>query len=160
MKTFFYRLLFLLTVCAAITACSRPEHSPGTFFTIDDASWEYGDTLVYNAERDTILGTTDALMIAVRHTNEYPYANLWLEVSYTAAADTVVADTFNITLADDYGKWYGSGTGPVIMSVDTLRLRHTPAVDARYGVRHIMRVDRLGDIEQIGLEPITLSDSQ
>lgn len=143
----------ILTAVALLTACSRPEKTAGTFFTINDGGWAYGDTLVFNPKGDTILGASNDFVVSVRHTHEYAYANLWLEISYQTA-DTTAADTFNLTLADDYGKWLGSGSGPVILVSDTVRLRQKPTATSPVGVRHIMRIETLPDIEQIGIAPL------
>lgn len=143
----------------AVVSCDRPTQSEGEFFTLKDAVWIYGDTLLYNNGGDSITPGADALLFSVRHTNRYRFANLWIEVSYNTP-DTVAADTFNIVLADDYGKWLGSGSGPVILKTDTLKLRSLPSADARFGIRHIMRLEQLDDVEQIGICPISLISSK
>lgn len=154
------RLLPLIVgaIIAVCTGCDSPSGIPGRFFTVSPEGWKYGDTLFYNAGHDTV-GNIDRLVLSVRHSDDYPYANLWVELSYENS-DTLVADTFNVVLADAYGKWLGSGSGPVRMLCDTVHPRHTPAVDARFGLRHIMRVDAVPDIEQIGITPITNTDLQ
>lgn len=152
------RKCFLALVCVVIAvafySCDTAGSNPGQFYTIDDAKWAYGNTLTFNEHGDTLPGTVTAAAISVRHTNEYPYANLWVELSYQSA-DSVVSDTFNITFADEYGRWFGSGSGPVITLTDTLRPRLTPDPASKFALRHIMRVDVLTDIEQIGLALVT-----
>lgn len=143
--------LFALTV-----SCERPTVLPGEFKTISGADWEYGDTVIFNEHSDTIEGIVNALEFTLRHTDDYPYANVWMEVSYRSG-NLPVADTFNIKLADEYGKWFGFGSGPVRTVTDTLRLRYLPDQTSRYGLRHIMRVDVLPEIEEIGVKYVTSS---
>lgn len=137
-------LIAAISVVAA--SCSAPESQPGQFLAVPDAGWEYGDTLRYDVPT---LATRD-IALTIRHADLYPYANLWIEVTYPSD-DSIIADTMNINIADPYGKWLGAGSGPSIMRTDTIRLTHTPDTASTLGIRHIMRVDRLPSIEQIGV---------
>ncbi len=147
-------ILFLVAVMATVlSACDKPTAVPATFVTVPDSEWHYGRALEFNAAGDT-LGRIDAVAVSVRHTNDYPYSNLWLELAYNSG-DSLVADTFNLHLADEYGKWLGAGSGPVVMLTDTVRPRRSPDIDTRFVVRHIMRIDVLPEVEQVGLTFIT-----
>lgn len=140
-------------IAVLLCSCDKPTAVPATFVTIPDSEWHYDRALRFNAAGDT-LGQVEAVAISVRHTNDYPYSNLWLEMAYNSG-DSLVADTFNLRLADEYGKWLGAGSGPVVMLTDTVRPRHIPDVASGYAVRHIMRIDVLPDVEQIGLTYVT-----
>lgn len=91
-----------------------------------------------------------ALALAVRHTNGYPYSNLWLEITIPQA-DTALVDTVDIRLADPFGQWYGTGIGVSYQRVDTVYPHINILPGAPVTLRHIMRVDTLAEIEQIGL---------
>ena len=86
----------------------------------------------------------------VRHTAGYAYSNLWLEVSYPSA-DSLPPDTVNVRLSNSFGDWYGKGLGLSYQLTDTVGRRLKLSAPATLSVRHIMRVDRLEDIEQIGV---------
>lgn len=140
-------ILPLLTICA----CSVSGEQ-GHFQSVGPDGWLYGDTVSHRIE---VADSTDTLVcgkiaLAVRHTDAYEYSNLWVEVSYLGA-DTLCRDTFDVRLADEYGRWLGTGIGVGFQKVDTLTGK--VAVDPRHPlqVRHIMRNDTLADIEQIGL---------
>ena len=50
----------------------------------------------------------------IRHTQEYPYCNLWMWVYVTTPVDTIVKkERVNITLAEASGKWLGRGMGEI-----------------------------------------------
>ena len=49
--------------------------------------------------------------LRLRHTDDYPYSNLWLFVTTVAPDNTTTVDTVNIRLSDEYGRWLGSGIG-------------------------------------------------
>lgn len=152
----FTTALALVCICvmATLSGCRRNGEYPGQFITIDNTRWEYGDTLTFNQSRDTIADDVIEVELALRHTEDYPYANLWVELSYLTG-DTIEVDTFNIRMADDFGRWYGKGARPVVTLVDTLALNALPTPDTYFKLRHIMRVDALTDIEQIGLRPLS-----
>lgn len=152
MKRLFY--IMSLLIIGAVAACNQEGELPGEFITVSDANWPYGQALVFNADGDTLPLQTDAYELILRHTNAYGFSNLWIELAYTAN-DSLQADTFNIPLADDYGKWYGSGR-PVVTFVDTIRTRELPDSGSRFSLRHIMRLENVTEIEQIGLRPVVL----
>lgn len=51
--------------------------------------------------------------IHVRHRNDYPYQNMWVFMESGAADSAAIAqkDTIEFYLADDFGKWLGTGAG-------------------------------------------------
>ena len=135
-------------IAAACTTSGEQSH----FQYVGSQGWLYGDTVSHHIE---LSDSTDSLVtgniaLAVRHTDAYDYSNLWVEVSYLDS-DSLRRDTFDVRLADEYGRWLGTGIGVGFQKVDTL-LRGVK-VDPRHPlqVRHIMRTDTLPDIEQIGL---------
>lgn len=140
----------ILSAVFLLGGCTSSSPSNGQFFTVADAGWHYDQTFTLNAERDTMFEKGDIIDLTVRHTGGYSYANLWVELSYTSN-DSVVADTFNIAITDNYGKWIGRGSGSIITRTESLSPRLTPDCNSQFGVRHIMRVDVLDDVEQIGI---------
>lgn len=141
-----------LALVAAMTACHQPPVSERSkYFNIGAEGWAYGDTLFWTPLDSAAIDTTN-LILALRHANDYPYANIWLEYSYYAPADTVPhTDTINIWLADEYGRWLGTGIGVGRQLADTA-LQHTPIdLSKPIGVRHVMRSDCLTGVEQVGI---------
>lgn len=137
-----------------LVSCSAHENDYSAFSTIDSDGWAYGHTFVYRPEITDSMAD-GLLRVAVRHSNDYPYRNLWLEVSYQVVApDSTIsfrADTVNIPLADIYGNWLGSGTGTSFQKADTVRTDFRLIPGAPVRVRHIMRADRLRGLEQVGI---------
>lgn len=140
-------LIFILSGCTK----PGPLAEDAGFKAIPASGWVYGDTLTFRP--DSLFadsGATAGIAIAVRHTDAYLYSNLWLELTSTAA-DSLRRDTVNIPLADTYGKWYGKGMGVSFVTVDTLPMRLRADTANAVTLRHIMRVDTLRDIEQVGI---------
>lgn len=139
----------LLVILTATAACSTRDEC-GSFAAVDAGGWNYGDSLqfVLNMPEDSVIEGN--LAIVVRHSASYDYSNLWLEISYPTV-EGLSPDTFNIRLSDSYGNWYGKGLGLSFQQTDTVGRRLKLASPATLSARHIMRVDCLEDIEQIGL---------
>lgn len=129
--------------------CSERHEEFSAFGRVDSRGWAYGDTVsVMPVDLDSV--RAKRLEIAVRHTNDYPYRNLWLELSYSVGRLTV-RDTVQLLLADVYGRWQGQGFGPSYQMSRRLRSRFVIPDSTVISLRHIMRVDTLPGIEQVGI---------
>lgn len=145
-----------LTAVAA-TACSvsdpnTPWSEDAVFVNVDPDGWLYGDTLhVMPPSHFGHPSGTARMAVAVRHGNGFEYSNLWLEITTPAGPDSMRVDTVNVRLADVYGNWLGTGPGVSVVTSDTLAGVYGYDSIRPAAVRHIMRVDNLKNIEQIGL---------
>lgn len=140
-------------VAASLASCNYSPNSYSCFSSIDSADgWAYGESYVYMPEiADSMARGQMALL--VRHTNDYPFSNLWVEVqSQQPRSDglEVVTDTFCITLADVYGNWLGRGSGATFEKLDTIYPDFTLTNGAPLRLRHIMRPDRVEGLEKVG----------
>lgn len=153
-------ILILITIAVSmlIYACSIDGHRGGgednyfsDFKSMPDACWLYDEGVVFTADtlRDSI--ATGSLILALRHSAAYPYRNVYIELQYNERPDSSIKDTFNIILADIYGHWRGKGMGSSLMITDTLYKRFQLAQNMPLNLRHILRVDTLEGIEQVGL---------
>ena len=137
-------IFFSLLLLVIITSCGGGEKS--IFHNLPTQGWAYTSPVTFSpVEGD------GELFLAVRHDASYPYSNLWLEVSAPLHGGAQMVDTVNLTLCDNYGRWLGKGFGgsyqmevPVAKSV---KLDSGTTVT----MRHIMRLDTLHGIDQIGL---------
>ena len=141
--------VMLLTVMT-LPSCSGSDTDATSFRTIPRGLWAYGDTLnfVMPTSPDAASGT---LEVALRHTNDYPYSNLWLEVTTAVSSGTVHTDTVNVELCDAFGRWYGNGFGDSFQMSASLPMSVVTDSVLSVGVRHIMRVDTLRGIDQVGV---------
>lgn len=143
--------LFLLIVAVLIgclSACNGSKET-GEFHPVDADGWKYGDTLSFNIDAPDSVVCGD-LAVVVRHTAAYPYSNIWLEINYPQT-DSIESDSINVVLADDFGNWLGRGAGLSFQRADTVVKNITLTMPSAISLRHIMRVDNLTDIEQIGV---------
>lgn len=142
-------LLAAVLIAVVLGACSSMSIEDAAFESIPVTGWAYGDTVSLQPDIEDSV-SHGKLAVMVRHTSAYIFSNLWLEVT-TPGDSLPEVDTVNIELADMYGRWLGRGSGVSFVKVDTLQGLKTLSVDKPVKVRHIMRVDTLSDLEQIGV---------
>ncbi len=138
----------------AVSACSQPKEAQfedACFRALPSYGWRYGDTLAFDAPMRFDTRGSSRIAVGVRHSSAYLYSNLWLEIATPLGSDSMRIDTVNIPLADVYGKWLGRGNNTSYVLSDTLAgfYEYDSIRPAR--VRHIMRLDTLQHVEQVGL---------
>ena len=148
-------IIIAVSLFALLAACGRGERDYSSWEQLPAEGWAYTDTISL-LPVDTTLTDNDSILdgtlhVALRHSNAYPYSNIWLELTYHGDGPYMLRDTINMPLADLYGRWLGSGFGAgykreLIVNPDT-RIDLTRPVT----LRHIMRVDTLRGVEQIGI---------
>lgn len=137
-------------MAAASASCVGPDsRTRSSYVEIDDAGWVYGRRipLVPDTVDSVAVGT---LSVALRHNNSFAYSNLWLEVCYMNNGVTK-CDTLNVALADRYGRWHGQGFGASYQLEVPVARKIVLHKSDTVKVRHIMRVDTLRGVEQIGV---------
>jgi len=153
-----YRL-FALIIIGSI-ACSLGGCMPSPYYqkdiSLSQHSWYYNDTPTF---RFTVTDTTCFYNIyfLVRHTEAYPYSNIWLWIYTKKPGDSsFTRSRIEIPLAEASGKWEGRGMGeiweqrmPITNVGDSDILRHPGKYEIR--LEQNMRVNPLPEILQIGL---------
>lgn len=146
-------LAIVASIILCLGACAPGHNNYSSFETIPSYGWPYSDTLSFLPRLDDSVAS-GTLALTVRHSANYPYANLWVEVS--TPGDSVLGvpartDTVNMRLCDRNGRWLGRGLGVSFQMSDTLDGAYVLADSVPLHVRHVMRVDTLPDIEQVGV---------
>ena len=94
------------------------------------------------------------ILIQVRHYGTYPYQNLWLFLENKNPKDSIaVKDTIEFYLADEYGKWLGTGVGALkempVLYKQQIHFTDTGSYQIKIGQG--MRDSLLRGVERIGL---------
>ena len=122
--------LICLVLLSATISCSN-EHKTiyHEYQSVADKGWQKKDTLKFQ-----LLPSDSARVVAltaeVRNTLQYPYADFYLVVKQNIA-DSIhwQTDTVRFVLADNFGRWKGTGGGNYYQSsvyVRTLKLPPHP----------------------------------
>ncbi|MCH5245925.1 MAG: gliding motility lipoprotein GldH [Muribaculaceae bacterium] len=141
-------ILLLTTLC--LGACYPGHNDFNSFENLPADGWAYGDTISFVTDTLDSIPLTGTLEIAIRHNNLYPYRNLWLEISYPLNGKTNT-DTVNMELADVYGRWHGNGFGASYQFATPVKHKVILGPGTRVNVTHVMRVDTLTGVEQLGI---------
>lgn len=140
-----------LMLGAALTGCSECHESFAEFHNIEPRGWAYGDSISFIPIALDSTTVNRQLKVAIRHSNDFLYRSLWLEVSYPDITGRQHSDTVKLDLADSYGRWLGKGLGPSFQIEGTASHSVAIADSSVVNVRHIMRLDTLRGIEQVGI---------
>tara|TARA_B100000683_G_C12495812_1_gene556088 strand:+ start:1261 stop:1740 length:480 start_codon:yes stop_codon:yes gene_type:complete len=147
----FVSILVLLTSCMDIPYFTESK-------SVDESGWLSKDTLEFNF---TIIDPSNKFKgsIDLRHNGDYPYSNLYLFIDITYPNNMHRLDTLECILADNRGRWYGSGLGDMVSH----RIEYLPAIqfplEGHYqmNISHGMRRDPIEEITDLGLRLENLS---
>ena len=145
----------LVIGCLTLTSCkndivysqfSSISYPDGTITS--SGNWHMDSVAHFEYQiADTALGYQ--MNIYVRHTDRYPYQNMWLFVG-----DSAKQDTIQFYLADERGRWLGNKHN-AFMEVPVIFGRHIHFADTgtyQLVIRHGMRDTLLQGVTDIGVE--------
>lgn len=145
-------LLFSLAACNDDTVYH-------TYQNLSSSGWDKQDTLEYILPSQFTKHFYE-LEIGLRHTENYPYQDIWLEVLYPLSPDRC-PDTLHVELADQWGNWKGKGTAGNMYQFTFTQERpiQLSASDSLLQVVHIMRDKSLKGISDVGIRLSTFTSS-
>ncbi len=93
------------------------------------------------------------LFINIRNKSDYANSNLWLFVDVTSPAGKTMRDTLNCFLADEHGKWLGSGWGDLFLVNYPYKrnVKFSEPGEYKFNIIQGMRYDELEGIHNIGI---------
>lgn len=140
-------LLFVLffTSCDKTRIFEKNEELP-------DNVWNIKDTLKFEVEI-TDVETPANFYVNVRNADGYPYSNIFLFIKTLFPNGQMSNDTLECVLADEKGKWLGSGMGDIYDNQIPFKrnVRFPVAGKYTFEIQHGMRVDNLPLIMDVGL---------
>ncbi|OIP82107.1 MAG: hypothetical protein AUK44_08545 [Porphyromonadaceae bacterium CG2_30_38_12] len=123
------------------------------YATLPENGWNKDSTLGFDFQIDDTAVSYNVTLNS-RNTSDYPYQNLWLFLKQSQPDSIIKNDTINYYLADDYGKWLGSGIGslyqmPVLWQQN---MKFPKSGKYHIAIGHGMRDSILIGITEIGLK--------
>ena len=143
------KLLFLAALALALTAC-RQDIVFSQFVSIPSEEWHVDSVAQFNYQiPDKKVGYQ--VLVYVRHTERYPYQNMWLFLDNGTQRDTI-----EFYLADDRGQWLGDKHhGFIEMPVLIEEDYHFSDTGTYYmKIQHGMRDSLLRGVSDVGMEII------
>lgn len=166
MKKRFYAVLAMIAFCMTLASCdSNKVYEEYVKIESDQIKggeyiWDYTKPVSFEFEvNDT--AALHNVYVNVRHANLYQYRNLWLFIDSWSPSGVKSVDTLECTLADDKGKWLGSGLGDIWDTQILWKRNVRFATPGKYHVEYKqgMRVDNLPGIMDMGLR-VELADEE
>jgi gliding motility-associated lipoprotein GldH len=91
--------------------------------------------------------------INIRHNGKYEKSNMYLFINIIAPNGNKLRDTVNCLLANDKGKWLGSGLGDIYSNQLLYKkdITFPTQGDYTFEIEQAMRMDDLKNVEDIGI---------
>lgn len=119
---------------------------------IPDNNWKSSEILKFEVDIAAIEPSTN-FYINIRNADGYPYNNLFLFIKTTFPDGKMSNDTLECILADENGKWLGSGMGDIYDNQIPFKKNVRFPVIGKYTfeIQHGMRTDVIPLIMDVGL---------
>ena len=148
--------LFLLTLLLiGLSSCDDR-----VFFeenrSFENGVWNYQDPAIFIFDVEDTVSRND-FFINLRNGDAYPYMNAFLFVRMDFPNGRTSIDTLECFLADQSGRWLGSGLGDIYDNRFLYKQQKAFPISGQYRIeiRQAMRVDDLPEIYDVGLRIAT-----
>lgn len=124
------------------------------FKSLPNVGWEADSSLCYQPVITDSVADYQ-MLITIRHTDVYPYQNLWLFVDIEQDSLLLTRDTIECYMANERGEWLGGG-----LSIHELPLLYsdnyqfTNSGEHQISITQGMREDTLVGIKEVGVKII------
>lgn len=151
-STGFMQKCWMILVVVALSSCG----SNVFYERYDelDGGWLYQNTFKHKVDVEDTAQWYN-LLINVRHTNDYPYANLWVDLTTTTPDSVVKSQKFDLKLAKPSGQWLGKSWGSTITQERLVRrVRFAQKGTYQFKLQHDMRVNLVPAVTHVGMSLI------
>jgi gliding motility-associated lipoprotein GldH len=138
-------IAFTLFACGNLNVFEKNE-------TIKGSEWLSNSIVRFEyAANDTALEKN--ILVNIRHTGLYKYNNIFLFITTIAPNGKTMVDTSEFTIADNSGKWLGSGIGDMFDTqlVFKKNVRFSQVGKYIFLIQHGMRDEKLKEVSDVGL---------
>ena len=139
-------------ILAVVMASCGPDIIYEDYVTIPEGGWNKDSMASFKVKIDDVKNYYD-IFINVRNKADYPNSNIWLFVDVTSPEGKTIRDTVNCFLADQHGKWIGSGWGDMYLVQYPYRrnVKFAEPGEYKFNIIQGMRYDELEGIHNIGI---------
>jgi gliding motility-associated lipoprotein GldH len=145
------RYLIFLSLILVLSSCDQSRVYEKNI-KIPEGIWDRQNIIQFEIQiEDTI--TSHNLYVNVRNASLYPMSNLYLFITTTAPSGHSVRDTVDVILADEKGKWLGSGLGDIwdLQQMYKQNVRFAQSGKYSFDFEQAMRNEKLPFILDVGL---------
>lgn len=133
-----------------LAACGSPTRY-SEFQSVPLDGWSADSVLTYRFDMTDTMPCD--ILLCIRHTEAYPYQNMWLFCSLGTDSAAIWTDTLEFYLADDRGRWLGNG-GLKLIEMPVIFAQNYQFPDTGnyvFTIRQGMREEQLRGISDVGL---------
>jgi gliding motility-associated lipoprotein GldH len=91
------------------------------------------------------------VLINIRHTDRYPYQNLWLFVDLQRDSILLRRDTIEAQMANERGEWQGQGISQYALPLLYLEGQTLTQGEYTVSIQQGMRTEKLPGITEVGV---------
>ncbi|MCG8582305.1 MAG: gliding motility lipoprotein GldH [Bacteroidales bacterium] len=141
----------LLLAIIVLSSCDRNVVFD-QYVTIPDGGWNIDSMAVFKVDIQTSEQPYNVLL-NVRNYSNYPNSNLWLFIDVISPSGKAIQDKVDCVLADETGRWLGSGWGNLYHVQIPYQIGVKFAETGQYTFRIVqgMRDEDIKGIHNIGL---------
>lgn len=149
--------LIIIAFIVFLVACDS-NRVYESYKAISQSGWHKDSVKQFNFTIEDTLQSHN-LYINLRNKGNYPNSNIWLFLSINSPNGTNLTDTVEFTLADNTGKWMGSGIGDLFDNQFKYRSNVFFPNSGKYSfnIQHGMRSEYLKGIRDVGVRIETLN---
>ncbi len=142
-----------MLLVSLICACTR-DVIPAKFAEIPQSTWNFDSIVEFSFEIEAPVSQQCNVITFIRNDKTYSYQNFWFYVEKVYPDSTVSCDTIECYLADQRGRWLGSGLRNVLEMPVLIEQNadFTQTGTYTYKLRHAMRDDLLRGIHSLGIK--------
>lgn len=143
-------LILTLSFCSCQNRSSYQQTEP-----LPASGWKLGRVLSFEDSLSSEAPETLQFEVNLRHSNLYPYQNVWLYIQTRCSDGTTRVDSVDWKLSEPNGRWLGAGWGSlytVSYKLPDLKIKKT--VEKRWfsiKIQHGLRDENVQGIENIGI---------
>lgn len=143
----------LTGILALLLVACQPHTVYHSFQTLPEDGWNKSDTLVFSIPKEEIQHNPYDLEVEIRHTKDFAYQSLWVIVYQNTIDSThFTADTLQCILADEKGRFAGTGLGNYYqcsfpLKTISINNTYTPI----FKLIHYMKKGRIENIHDVGI---------
>ena len=147
------KIIPIIATLLLLTSCQKKSYYQHAE-TIPESSWNLGHKIVFRDSLTMLDPENLHLEVQLRHTNLYPYQNLWLYIQTKCSDGTTRMDSIDWKLSEPNGKWLGTGWGSlynISYRLPDLKIKKTTknrwfSIEIQHGLRDetVKGIENLG----------------
>lgn len=152
MKHQMNKIILFIAVTLLLASCNHRNTVYNQYKELPAKGWHKDSVAHFEVPLEA--GQKYKVLVNIRNRGEYKTQNLWLFIDYQSPDKTIKKDTLELYLADNQGRWLGSGFGSLYeMPVEFIKSIQFPKAGVyKFNIKQGMRDTTLVGINDIGLE--------